>query len=345
MFNMGVSGNWVPMDGDTFVTLDGFVLNVFGYEHPEERVFSFLKYIPSHFKELFNVPFLERTWHYNKLELFRARKLYTARNYAAFLEVFRRTFPDYIYFCPFRKKEVISIPLSHIKRVYVPRECLETLRKDKRKDKLQKVTLDLINLVSNESKVAIEDFGVHGSIALNMHTAESDIDIVVYGGQNFRKVEAAINKLANEKTLSYVFNNRLDVTRRHKGRYKDKVFMYNAIRKSGEVNSEYGEYRYTPIAPIKLCCTVKDDSEAMFRPAIYKIGNCQLKNVDFAIAKDVFPTVVVSMIGCYRNVARKGDKIEVSGMLEQVEKIHTHEISYQVVVGTGKSEEEYIWPV
>ncbi|MEM2995610.1 MAG: nucleotidyltransferase domain-containing protein [Candidatus Bathyarchaeia archaeon] len=345
MFHAEVQENWVPMDGDTFVTLDGFVFNVFGYEHPKERVFSFLKYVPSRFKELFNVPFLERMWRYGELELFRAEKLYTAGNYETFLEVFRENFSDYVYFCPFRKKEVISVPLSHIKRVYVPKECLDALRRYERKDGLQKLTLDLINLISDESKVAIEDFGVHGSIALNMHTAGSDIDIVVYGGQNFRKVEAAIKKLVDEKTLTYVFNNRLDVARRYKGRYMDKIFMYNAVRKLEEVNSKYGEYSYTPIAPIKLCCTVKDDGEAMFRPAIYEIGNCQLKNVGFAIQKDVFPTAVVSMIGCYRNIARKGDKIEVSGMLERVEKVDTHEISYQVVVGTAKSEEEYIWPV
>jgi len=51
------------------------------------------------------------------------------------------------------------------------------------------------------------------------------------------------------------------------------------------------------------------------------------------------------MIGCYRNVARKGSKIEVSGMLERVEKIGAHEVLYQVVVGTAENEDEYIWPV
>jgi predicted nucleotidyltransferase len=345
VFHTKVSENWVPMDGDMLVTLDGFILNVFGYEHPKERAFSFLKYIPSRFKELFNVPLLERTWRYGKFELFRAEKLYTARNYRNFLEVFRKNFPEYVYFCPFRKKEVVSTPLNRIKRVYVPRKCLDTLRKVRRKDKLQKMALDLINLISGESKVAIEDFGIHGSIALGMHAAESDIDIVVYGGQNFRKVEAAIKRLVDEGTLSYVFNNRLDVARRYKGRYLDKIFMYNAVRKPEEINSKYGEYHYTPIYPIKLRCTVKDDSEAMFRPAIYKIENCQLKNVGSTTPEDAVPAVVISMIGCYRNVARKGSEIEVSGMLERVEKIGAHEVSYQVVVGTAENEDEYIWPV
>jgi predicted nucleotidyltransferase len=40
------------------------------------------------------------------------------------------------------------------------------------------------------------------------------------------------------------------------------------------------------------------------------------------------------MIGCYRNVARKGQQIEVSGMLERVENTKTGKVTYQVVVGT-----------
>ena len=93
--------NWMPVDGDTFTTKEGFIFNVFGYEHPPERVFAFLKYIPSRFKKFFRVDFLDSTWAYEKEKLFRAEKLYTAHNYQVFLETFRDHFPDYIYFCPF----------------------------------------------------------------------------------------------------------------------------------------------------------------------------------------------------------------------------------------------------
>jgi predicted nucleotidyltransferase len=51
------------------------------------------------------------------------------------------------------------------------------------------------------------------------------------------------------------------------------------------------------------------------------------------------------MVGCYRNVARKGDTIRVSGMLELVENVETGNAFHQVVVGTGTSEEEHIWPI
>jgi len=294
---------------------------------------------------LFNIRFLERTWSYGGLKFFRAEKLYTAKNYQTFLETFRSNFPSYVYFCPFREKEVISTPLNSMKRVYVPKECLTLLRKTKCKDSLQKTALDLIELLSNESGISLEDFGVHGSIALNMHTPESDIDLVVYGAQNFRKLEKTIDKLVGEGTLNYVVNNRLDVARLYKGHYLKMVFMYNAVRKPEEVNSKYGIFRYSPVDHVKFRCEVKDDKEAMFRPATYKIENYKPANSSLTLSRDKTPRFVVSMIGCYRNVAKKGDKIEVSGVLESVKNIITEETFHQVVVGTGVHEDEYIWPL
>jgi predicted nucleotidyltransferase len=82
----------------------------------------------------------------------------------------------------------------------------------------------------------------------------------------------------------------------------------------------------------------------MFRPAIYKIGNYQPADEESQLSHDVIPKLVVSMIGCYRNVARKGDVMTVFGMLERVENIETGEAFHQAVVGTGANEEESICP-
>ncbi len=336
--------NWVPMDGDTFVTQEGFVFNVFGYEHPEGRVLAFLKYIPAKFKNLFDIAFLERTWKHGDQELFRAEKLYTAQNYQIFLKALRKNFPSYVYSCPFRGKEVISAMLSSVKQVFVPKDCLASLASLGQRDELQEMSLKFIELLSANSGVDSSDFGVHGSVALGMHTSKSDIDIVVYGSRNFRKVEEAVDRLVRENALCYQFNNKLDAARHFKGRYKNRIFMYNAVRKPEENTSKYGVFKYTPIRQVKLQCAVKDDSEAIFRPAIYQIENCEIKSQASATLGGVEPAFVVSMIGCYRNVARKGDKLKVCGMIERVENVETGEVFHQVVVGTGMSEEEHIWP-
>jgi len=327
------------------VTKEGFIFNVFGYEHPEARVFAFLKYIPATFKNLFNLKYLENSWNYEGHRVFRAEQLYTAKNYRSFLETFRIDFPDYVYFCPLRKKEIISAPLNSIGRVYSPRECLHGLKMIRKKDTLQTAALDLIEMLSRESQISFNDFGIHGSIALNMHTPKSDIDLVVYGEQNFRKLEKTISKLSERQTLTYVWKNRLDAARRYKAKYKSKLFMYNAVRKKEEINANYGLFRYSPVKHIEFRSKIIDDTEAMFRPAIYKISDYEPTSTKSRLKETTIPTIVVSMVGCYRNVARKGAVILVSGMLERVENIETQNAFYQVVVGTGVSEEESIWPL
>ena len=336
---------WVPMDGDTFVTKDGFILNTFGYEHPDDRVFAFLKYIPAKYQALFNVQMLKRTWKYGDTKLFRAEKLYTAENYKTFIETFRTNFPDYLYFCPLRNKELITAPLDRIERVFVPRDRLEALLEVKTPDSLQKLALELIDMISAESGVSLSDFGIHGSIALDMHAPESDIDFVVYGSENFRRVEETIACLVNTGKLTYIISNRLDAARKFQGRYKGKIIMYNATRKPEEVKTWYGMARFSSIDAVRFQCTVSDDTEAIFRPATYKITRYNPLDAESELPLDKIPDRVVSNIGCYRNVARQGSEIKVAGQLERVEVIKTGAVHYQVVVGTATSEEEYIWTV
>ena len=326
------------------VTKEGFVFNVFGYEHPRDRVFAFLKYIPSVFQKLFDIQYLDNIWSLNGEKLFRAENLYTAQNYQTFLKVFRNKFPEYLYYCPFRQKEIISVPLDYVKHVFVPKRCLLQLLQDENKDELQATAVNLVEELSKESNISLEDFGLHGSLALGMHTAKSDIDLVVYGAHNFRLLEAAISKLVKDGRLSYKHSNRLDAARGCKGKYLNKIFMYNAVRKPQEIKQEYGQTQYSAVSPVTMTCTVKDDHEAMFRPAIYKVDNSELTMTDrFAISS--MPDRVVSMIGCYRNVARRGDRMKVSGMLERAQDVETGKVFYQVVVGTGINEEERIWPL
>jgi len=336
---------WTPRDGDAFVTKEGLVFYVFGYEHPKNRVLSFLKYIPSKLKPHFPIRFLRQKWKLGNIELARPEKLYTAQNYQKLLETFRSTYPQYIYLCPYRGKEVISAPLKHVEKVYVPKECLQRLFEKKRKDRLQRLALELVSLLSTEFKVPLEDFGIHGSIALNMHTAKSDIDLVVYGSRNFRSLEKAIDKLVEEGTLKHIFTKKLDRARKHRGRYNDKLFVYNAVRKISEINVHYGNHKYVPTRDVTFSCEVVDDNEAMFRPAIYQVKNYQPLDPASKLIEDEVPTRVVSMIGYYRNVAKRGEKIKVSGTLERVENFETGENTHQVVVGTGIREDEYIWPL
>jgi predicted nucleotidyltransferase len=197
-------------------------------------------------------------------------------------------------------------------------------------------------LLSEESGIPLTDFGIRGSIALNMHSPQSDIDMVIYGSQNFRQLERTINKLEDKEIVTRIFSTKIDRLRRNKGRYEGVVFMVNAARKPDEIKTMYGSHRYTPVKPVNFRCEVSDDSEAMFRPAVYQIKKYAPITCSSRSRSEETPSKVVSMIGYYRNIARRGDRLDVSGMLEKVEHIRNGEIYYQVVVGTGKQEDERI---
>jgi len=328
---------WSPKDGDAFLTGENFIFYAFGYEHPPERALAFVKYIPNQFRHRFPLRFLNRQWKLGAIEFWRPERLYTAKNFQMLTEAFRRDLPEYVYFCPFRQKLVIAPPASLIKAVYVPNQRLQALLKRRKRDRLQELALKIIRLLSVESGVPPEDFGLHGSISLNMHSAKSDIDLVVYGAESFRSLEAAVGRLVAKDEFEVIGKNR--------AQYNGKVFVYNAVRKPEEVNVKYGDQEYSPVASVKFRCRVEQDSEAMFRPAIYLISDYQPLNVASVLERTQIPKVVTSMIGFYRNVARKGENMEVSGVLERVEHIKNGGVHYQAVVGSGINEDEYIWPV
>jgi predicted nucleotidyltransferase len=343
--NFLVTRDWIPRDGETLLTKDGYIFYVFGYKHPNNRVFAFLKYIPSNLTSYFPIRFLKQKWKLENIELSRPEKLYTAQNYQRFLETFRTNFPQYLHFSPYMNKEVLIVPYESIARIYLPNDCMQKLFKNEKRDELQEEAVELVSLLSEESHVPLRDFGIHGSVGLNMHSQYSDIDLVVYGSQNFRKLEEAVDRLVEEDRLKYVFTKKIDSARKHRGRYEDRRFVYNAVRKPEEITAEYGKRRYIPIKNVNFSCIVGNDSETMFRPAIYPIKSYQSDDSASELSDEHVPARVLSMIGYYRNVARQGETVKVSGTLERVEDVETGKAHYQVVVGTATREKEYIEPL
>jgi predicted nucleotidyltransferase len=97
---------WVPLDGDTILTSDNFIFYTFGYEHPPHRIFAFLRYIQSTYRSPFPLRFLQKQWKLGTVKLSRLQRLYAAKD-----------FPNYLYFCPFHQREVISRQSTSLKRL------------------------------------------------------------------------------------------------------------------------------------------------------------------------------------------------------------------------------------
>ena len=265
----------LPRDGDMLLTEQGFIFYAFGYEHPPGRAFSFLKYVPKHLSKGLEVEFFPIEWDLGGLKLLRPKALYSPSYWTRILRFLKAKFPEFVFYCPFLGKEMIAIPFSSVKKAFVPSECLRALRTLRLLDDLQMKALELIELISTASGVSEEDMGLHGSLALGIHGPWSDIDIVIYGSREFRAVEKAVRELEADGLLELDRKDPLEARRGLRGSFKGVKFVYTAVRKPEEINTHYGQRAYFPLGQVELSCRVTGDGEAMFRPAIYYITDCE----------------------------------------------------------------------
>lgn len=333
--------DWVPRDGDAIVTKEGFIFYTMGYVHPEDRVIAFIKYIPKELQNRFDVPWLSFEWELEGVPLVRPEKLYSPKIYDSFISSLKKIIPDAVYFNPYIGKELVTVPKNRIKTIYVPNDRLKFLLEKKDPDELEKKALEIIKILSRDSGVSYDDLGIHGSISLQMHNYQSDIDISVYGSENFRRVKEAFHSLALKGEVQILELDEFDPIRQNRGLYKSTRFVINATRKIEEITERFGQFKYEAVKSVEAVCQVVNNNESMFRPSIYEVGDCESKQ----IKREENPRRVVSMIGQFRDFARVGEKIKVKGLLEKVEDLSSPDkIEYRIVLGSGKGE-EYLWPI
>ncbi|NVM01769.1 MAG: nucleotidyltransferase domain-containing protein [Candidatus Helarchaeota archaeon] len=332
-----------PRDGDIILTDDFFIFYTMGYDHPKDRVISYLKYIPAMAKNHFDLDWIPLKWQFLGREYVRPKKLYSPKIFKSIETTFVTHFPEYLYFSKNWDKTVFAIPYDKIKKEFVPQSGLNQLVKLKKKDILQKKAIKLITTLSDYSKIPLTDFGIHGSLLTSMHAETSDIDIAVYGANNFKEIKKTVKKLEEEKIIRYLFEIPTDKIRKNKGVFENQKFVFNAIRKILEIRNNYKIFEYKAIKSIQFQCKIIDSSLAMFRPALYRFKDFMAENPGSKLKEDQEPIELVSMIGEFRDVVQKDQIAKVSGMLEKVKNTRTGDIYHRVVVGSGVGE-EFILP-
>lgn len=333
-------------DGDIMVTTENLVFYTFGYVHPKDIVITYLKYVSKKFRPLFPLDFQKTEWEIEGQKLIRPKELYTPENFRRILEAFHDHFPSYLYSCPYIGKTLMAVPIKSVKKIYRPQESLQRLLQGRRLDSLESLAIKLIKLLSEASSVPLEDFGIHGSIAMNMHSQFSDIDVAVYGANNFLQVRSEVEGLVKRGWARHLFEDKIDELRRNKGRFEGTKFVFNAVRKVDEINEKYGQYRYQALRRLSFMCRISEDWESHFKPAIYGITGYKPLGADSELNSGEEPVELVSMIGRYRGITRKNQVVKAVGMLERVTNTENSSVKHRIVVGSiGANEEEYLWPV
>jgi len=323
-------------DGDAVVTVHGFIFYIFGYQHPEGGYDAFLKYVPEVYADRIDLEWLPVRWRRRGMTLLRPRMLYSPENYKGLIDSFKRSFPEYVRYSSTLNRHLIYVPEELIAEVYTPSRELLRLRRRGPGDELEARALRLIGLISEVSGVSEGFLGIHGSIALGMHHEGSDIDIAVYGAENFRRVQRCLLKLEEAGLLELLRRGEVEVRRMNRGLFEDVPFVVNAVRRFSEIDRRPKTYR--PLGVVEGRGRVANSPESVFRPAIYRVE--EFNPLGGEVEGDV--TELASMIGEHRGLLKAGEGFRVRGVLEEVR--CGDERWLRVVIGSAL-EGEYLKPI
>ncbi|MEM2004278.1 MAG: nucleotidyltransferase domain-containing protein [Nitrososphaerota archaeon] len=301
-------------DHDYFETSDDWIFCVIGDVHPPGRVFSFLKYIPG-----------EGPWRYSGKTYRRVIGIYSVEELLRTMELIRTTRPEYLYYDETVSETITAPPASSIRRALYPEAAARRILNDGPSSVLESIAAELIITLSENSGVSPSRFGVTGSLLLGNHHEESDIDLLVYGQEEFWRVMDVIDSLSRSGALRLFRDLTVDdwvsrasrkypllglediraLSRRvmNKGFYRGRKFSIYGVRQSPI--HRYGEVTYHPIGSVRGVFEVKSKLEAGFTPAIYLVEENEY-GVDRIVTYDM-------MLAC---MFRPGDIVEASGKLE-----------------------------
>jgi len=316
-------------EGDLVETFDGNIFDVKGLVHPWDRIIAFIRFTPDQKGERRRGNTL-----YKKIYPLHER-----------YELLCRKFPQYLVFDPVFNQWLCEVPVEMVKKHHKPSLYLAELRGKRVLDKLEQQTVDFAELLVEEARVKWDALGVSGSLLVGLHTAKSDIDLIVYGSQNCFKVYNALGllfrddasgvKLYDRQDLKALFDFRSkdtlmkfeDFVRTEsrkvlQGKFHGRDYFIRCVKDWKEVNETYGLVHYEPVGNAMIDAAVSDDSQMIFTPCIYKIEDVHVrkgKNVQYL-------REVASFRGRFCEQARNGENIIAQGMVERV---------------IGQSQEEY----
>jgi len=342
-------------DRDYIRTKENFFFCVVGPYHPPDRVISYVKYIPAR----------SGRWVYGKTPLKRILKDYTIPSLLETFILLRDTYPHYLFYSDVYGIEMSAVPKEFISKHYIPERKLEVLFHKSKPDKLQRLVTEFVSSLSEISGVPKSEFGVTGSVLLDIHNPEfSDIDLTVYGRRNSVALKRALREASakSEKGISCLAGKELEVWCERKtktyplnkavamslylrkwniGKFYGTNFSIHPVKTEEEVGDKYGDKNYVALGELTIRATISEDLDSMFLPAVYEVGD-----VDVVCGgSEVDVESVVSYESLYADLAGKGERIEARGKLEKVTDNRNDRVSYRVLVGSPQGAgREYIIP-
>jgi predicted nucleotidyltransferase len=309
------------VEGDLIETAAGLIFDVKGSIHPLTRIIAFIRYFPSKKGE-------------RKRGGVAYGKVYSLSKRHALLQ---KRFPQYIVHDRVFDETLCEVPMGDVNKLYRPVQKLQEMRSSRELDLLEFKALQLAELLRKEANIPWEAMGISGSIMAGLHTANSDIDPIIYGSQNCRKVHSALERmfktepglikpytLDDLRTLfdfrskdnagdfeSFV---RTESRKVMQGKFLRTDYFVRFVKSWNEIDECYGDVQYKNLGAAEVTGTVADDSEAIFTPCVYKVDGTQI--LDGPQVGNI--EEIVSFRGRFCEQARVGEAVIARGKLERV---------------------------
>ena len=308
-------------EGDFIEAKQGLIFDVKGLIHPPKRVIAFIRYYPSKTGK-------------RKGKKLSYEKVYSLSKRYDWL---RKNFPEYLVYDPVFDEVLCEVPTSDIQTHHVPVEVLERLRKAERLDYLEHMVFEMACLLKSSASIHWNAIGASGSVMASLHTPSSDVDLVVYGTENCRKVYSAIKASFEEPSsplkpytleeLKGLFDFRSKDTfmdfedfikaesrKILQGKFRGRNYFIRFVKDWNEIGEKYGDVRYKNCGYAKVEAVVVDDTEGIFTPCTYKIED--VKVVEGPKLEPI--KEITSFRGRFCEQAKKGESVVAQGKLEQV---------------------------
>ncbi|MDH5787063.1 MAG: hypothetical protein OEZ40_02050 [Candidatus Bathyarchaeota archaeon] len=310
-----------PIEGYLLKDLNGIIFDVKGLVHPPGMVIAFPRFIPD-------------SRGIRRDEGVTYKKVYSISERFKFLE---RNFSKYIVYDPVFDEKLCEIPLTNVKHYYSPVNRLKELQQSKKLGVLEKKALRLLEFLRSHTNVPSGKLGISGSILARLHTSSSDVDPVIYGSENCRRVHLALQSmLENEDTpfkpyvredLRTLFDFRskdtfmdfedfatVESRKVLQGKFMGRDYFIRFVKDWNEINEKYGDVCYKNCGYAKIEATIADDSESFFTPCTYKIEEARV--VEGTKIEQI--QEIASFRGRFCEQARAGEVVIAQGKIEHV---------------------------
>jgi len=351
-------------EASIITTKDGLHCQVYSNQHPSDGILVKPKYIPTEKLESSALQYRFISGKkMNRLNLWANQE-----ELKRYIGEFKASYPKYIYKSPHHKigeRLFFMVPFDEIERVYFPRKGLQELMS------MPPESLDLhlsniyefINFLL-KSGIRQKDLGITYSTLMGHYSSKSDMNVVIYGKDNYWKIMDYLNKNGHPKLRWKTEMEWLDfhkkrnrfqifekepflksmIRKKSEGFFNEALFVMFCVEKVEDSWFKWGNEWYTEMGPVTVEGEVTNHFSSVVRPGCYEINNSQIiEGTDNVPVKKI-----IFYSRDYCDLARTGDKIKACGVLERVDPRDGADSFYRLVVGyfdaytSDRRDKEYI---